>query len=113
MPLFSQSLFVARSYPPSDVPEDEDTENLIGDESDGEATEGDRADDSDNADDLVVEQRGHNVETLSDTESSPKADHGLRADDIPIPDAALLTDTPAPPKRSAGGFVDEDSLFDE
>ena len=84
-----------------------------GDESDGEASVGDKVDEGDNVDDFVVELHSHNVETLSDTESSPEADHGLRADDVLIPDAAPLTDAPAPPKRSAGGFVDEDSLFDE
>ena len=82
------------------------------DESDSEATEED-TDDGDNANEFIVEQRVHNVETLSDTESSPEADHGLNADDAPVIDAAPSTATPAAQKRSAGGFADEESLFDE
>ena len=113
MPLSFQSLFVTRSFPPPDAPEDEDTENLGGDESDGEASVGDKVDEGDNVDDFVVELHSHNVETLSDTESSPEVDHGIPADEVLIPDAAPSADAPAPQKRSAGGFVDEDSLFDE
>lgn len=112
LPLFFEHLSVARSFPPSDAPDDKDTENMGGDESDGEASVGDEAVDGDNIDDFVVEQCSHNIETLSDTESIPEANHGLRADGV-LFDAAPPTDTPAPPKRLAGGFVDEDSLFDE
>ena len=116
LPFFFQNLAVARSFPPSPesgaAPEDEDTENLAGDESDDEATEED-VDEGDNANEFIVDQRMHNVETLSDTESSPEADHGLNADDPPVIDAVPLTATPAAQKRSAGGFADEESLFDE
>ena len=111
--LFLQSLLVARSFPPVEAPEDEDTENLGGDESDVEASVGDKAGDGENIDDLVVEQRIHNANTSSDNESSPAADHGDRADSVLVPGAAPSADVPTPQKRSAGGFVDEDSLFDE
>ena len=111
--MFLQSLFVARSFSLVETPENEDTENLGGNESDGEASVGDKAGDGENIDELVVEQRVHNADTSSDTESNPAADHGDRADDVLIPDAAPSADAPAPQKRSAGGFVDEDSLFDE
>ena len=111
--MFPQSLLVARSFPPAEAPEDEESENLGGDESDGEASVGDRGDNGDNADDVVVEQHSRNVEAPSDNESSPETDHGPRADDVLVPDAAPSASAPAPPKRSAGGFVDEDSLFNE
>ena len=110
---FLQSLFVTRSFPPIEAPEDEDTENLGGNESDGEASVGDKAGDGENIDELVVEQRVHNADASSDAESSPAVDHDDRADGILIPDAAPSADAPVSQKRSAGGFVDEDSLFDE
>ena len=94
--LFLQDLCVARSFPPIEDPEDEDTENLGGNESGGEVSVGNKAGDGENIDEFVVEQHVHNADTSSDAESSPAADHDDRADDV-------LT----------GGFVDEDSMFDE
>src|SRR4051794_40617344 len=102
LPFSFQGVAVTRSFPPAPkigaVPEDEDTENLAGDESDS----------GDNANEFGVEQRVDNIETRSDTESSPEADHGLSADDAPVIDAAPSMATPAAQKRSTGGFVDED-----
>ena len=110
---FLQGLFVTRSFPPIEAPEDEDTENLGGNESDGEASIGDKAGDGENTNELVVEQHILSADASNDTESSPTADHDDRADGVLIPDAAPSADASASQKRSAGGFVDEDSLFDE
>src|SRR4051794_25768129 len=99
LPLSFQNLTVARNSPPTNASEDEDTENLAGDESDSEATEGGEANDGDNANEFVVEQRVQNVETLSDTESSPEAEHGLHADEASVPDVAPSTATPTLQKR--------------
>ena len=107
-----QNLVVARSFTPVEAPEDEDTENPGDNESDGEASVGDKARDDENINDPAVEQRAHNLNASSDAESSPATGHDKRAN-VVILDAASSADTPASQKRSFGGFVDEDSLFDE
>ena len=84
-----------------------------GNESGGEVSVGNKTGNGENIDEFVVEQHVHNADTSSDAESSPATDHDDRAEDVLIPDAAPSADAPAPQKRSAGGFVDEDSLFDE
>ena len=104
---------MARSFPPVGAPEDEESENLRGDESDDEASVGGNEKDGENINETFVVQSAHNVDASSDAESSPTADHDGRADDLVILDAAPSADTSAPQKRSFGGFVDEDSLFDE
>ena len=97
-----QDLFVARSFPPTGAPEDEEV-NESGDE---DSVEGDARDNE-----TLVAQNDQNLDTSSDVESSPANDHTDRADDLVIPDAALLTEAPSSQKRSLEGFVDEDSLF--
>ena len=107
-----QNLFVTRSFPLAEAPEDEDSENLGGDESDGEASVGDKARGDENIDEPAVEQRAHNIDAASDAESSLATGHDEHSD-VVIPDAAPSADTAAPQKRLFGGFVNEDSLFDE
>ena len=102
-----------RSFPPVGAPEDEESENLRGDESDDETSVGGNAKFGENINETFVVQSAHNIDASSDAESSPAVDHDGRADDLVILDAAPSTDTSAPQKRSFGGFVDEDSLFDE
>ena len=107
-----QNLIVARSFPPIEAPEDEDTENPGNNKSNGEASIGDKARGDENINDPAVEQRAHNIDASSDAESSHATDHDERAD-VVIPDAAPSADTLASQKRSFGSFVDEDSPFDE
>ena len=104
---------MARSFPLVGAPEDEESENLRGDESDDEASVGGNVKDGENINETFVVQSAHNVDASSDAESSPTVGHNGRADDLVILDAPPSTDTPAPQKRSFGGFVDEESLFDE
>ena len=104
---------MARSFPPVGAPEDEESENLRGDESDDEASVGGNVKDGENITETFAVQSAHDVDASSDAESSPAADHNGRADDLVILDATPSTDTSAPQKRSFGGFVDEESLFDE
>ena len=104
---------MARSFPLVGAPEDEESENLRGDESDGETSVGGNAKDGDNINETFAVPSAHNVDASSDAESIPTVDHNGRADDLVILDAAPSMDTPAPQKRSFGGFVDEESLFDE
>ena len=106
-----QDLAVPRCFPPppesGEMPEDEDTENVAEEVDDSEATE----EEADDADNYVVEQRPQDVETLSDTESSPEAQHGFNADVDALVDAAPSAPPPTAQKRSAGVFAEEDSLF--
>ena len=104
---------MARSFPPIEAPEDEESENLRGNESDGEASVGGNVKDGENINETFVVQSAHNVDASSDAVSSPTIDHDGHADDLAILDAAPSADAPAPQKRSFGGFVDEESLFDE
>ena len=107
-----QELAVVRSFPPlpesGEVPEDADTEAA-----DSETTVEDEAEDeeTDDANNFVIQPRTSSVEALSDTESSP-AEHDIDADVEPLIHAAPPVSPTAAPKRSTGGFADEDALFD-
>ena len=92
------------------MPEDEESEELVEDAADSEATE--EEDETGEAGDFVVEQRQRAVEELSDTaESSPSARHDYDADADPLVDAAPATSAPQAKKRTTGAFAEEDYLF--
>ena len=71
---------------------------------DAESSEGLAEDTADDAAGFIVAPRSHDVERLSDSESSPEAD------DILV-DAAPTPSPPAASKQPKGGFADEEDLF--
>ena len=98
------------------MPEDADTEAADSRAVDSEATVEDAVEDAessegiaddvaDEANDFIMAPRLHDVESLSDSESSPEADAPA------LVDAAPSTSPPAAPKQPKGGFADEDDLF--
>ena len=104
--LFLQGLFVPRSFPlvpeSGEAPEDADTTEVA----EGAESSGGTADEVANeADNFIMAPRPRDVESLSDSESSPEADAPA------LVDAAPSTSSPAAPKQPKGGFADEDDLL--
>ena len=60
---------------------------------------------ADEANEFIMAPRSRDVESPSDSESSPEADATA------LVDAAPSTSPPAAPKQPKGGFADEDDLF--
>ena len=118
--LFFQGCAVPRSFPltpeSGEAPEDADTEAVESRAADSEATVEDAVEDAesskgiaddaaDEVNDFIMAPRPRDVESLSDSESSPEAD------DPALVDAAPRTSPTAAPKQPKGGFADEDDLF--
>ena len=118
--LFLQGSAVPRSFPftpeSGEAPEDADTEVADSRVADSEATLEDSVEDvessegvgddaADEANDFIMAPRPRDVESLSDSESSPEAD------DPALVDAARPASPPAAPKQTRGGFADEDDLL--
>ena len=99
-----------------EAPEDADTEAADSRAADSEATAENTVEDvessggievdvADEANDFIMAPRSRDVESLSDSESSPEADAPALVDAVPS------TLPPAAAKQPKGGFADEDDLF--
>jgi hypothetical protein len=118
--LIQQTSTISRCYPPAPgtrkkLEDDEamrDVEENVKVANDSEAT--DDKEEEDDAGTFIIEYRGATIDDLDDTaESSPSGQNENDVDCIPFVCAAPEASTSQPPKRSSGGFADEDELIFE
>lgn len=104
-----QSFVVVRNFPPPEVSEDDESE-AFAEESGGEASVGNK---EDNAEDVGVDHHSRSVEAPKNDVLNPEIIREPQADSVLIADAAPTASAPTFSKKPSGGYIDEDSLFDE